>query len=301
MSSARSSSPGSGSTLRSRSWASSSRFRTSLAGSPGQAPSPQNSPERSRSPIVQPAAAGYTGPHTHDTVSESAPAPTRVQECSAALSRPRPAFYARNSPHPRDGTASEDTYSLRSIPKDGPMPGPTPAFSPQRQTKPQTQAPSTSSTNVPLPSNDITRKKIVIHLSNHEPGPRIIPQKDGVFIRTKYAVEIASVQIGSGPCIDINHHISSSTSTSVSSASGNSSSRILGGSGSSPTSSPSTESDSIAINEIAGLDISKVKPAYFYRVLRAGTIAIQRRSAPRGDSDSALRRRRNRADDLDRG
>ncbi|KAL6235510.1 hypothetical protein BDW75DRAFT_230238 [Aspergillus navahoensis] len=239
----------------------------------------------------------------------------RTEYFMTALSRLNPAFHARNYPHPRDSTASETTYSLRKIPEDDPIPTSSSSsssssipssssalmFSPQSRAQLQMQAPSTSYTSMPLPSNNTTRKRIVIHLSNHEPGPRIVPQRNGVFIRTKYAVEIANVQIDSGSCLDNNHYSSSSMSSSVSSASasGSRSSGISGRSGSTSTSSPSTESDRTATNEIAGLDISKVKPAYFYRVLRAGTVAMQRRSASRGDS--ALRRRRSRANELDTG
>ncbi|KAL3429795.1 hypothetical protein BDV09DRAFT_202738 [Aspergillus tetrazonus] len=239
-------------------------------------------------------------------------ASTRVQECSEALARSKPVFHPQNSPHPQDGPVSDDIYSLRSILEDEPVPASyassssarSPSPSPQaasgpQEHKPQAQAPSTAYINMPLPTKDTAGRKIVIHLSNHGPGPKIIPQKDGVFIRTKYAVEIASVQFGSGSYTDTRPCSNSSASTFVSSlsaaagASNSSSSfsEISGSRSSTSTLSASTESDCTATNEIAGLDISKVKPAYFYRVLRAGTVAMQRRRR---------RKRRTRATESDR-
>ncbi|KAL4819875.1 hypothetical protein BDW67DRAFT_173143 [Aspergillus spinulosporus] len=231
-----------------------------------------------------------------------------------ALSRSKPVFYERNYPHPQDGPVSDDICSLRSIPEDEPMrsssassstaqnpsPSPRPASDSQHERKIKAQAPSAAYTNIPLPTKDIASRRIVIHLPNHEPGPRIVPQKDGVFIRTKYAVEIASVQFGSSSYTDTRRCSNSSASTSVSSfsasigssANRNSFSGISGNSSAASTLSTSTESNSTATNEIAGLDISNVKPAYFYRVLRAGTVAMQR-SASR-ELDSAQRRRRRR-------
>ncbi|KAL4750104.1 hypothetical protein BDW72DRAFT_204212 [Aspergillus terricola var. indicus] len=229
-----------------------------------------------------------------------------------ALARSKPVFHARNSPHLKDGLVSQDIYSLRSKPEDGPMlvsstssssarstsPSPAPASSPQREPKTQTQAPSTAYTNMSLPRNDTASRRIVIHLSSHGPGPRIIPQKDGVFIQTKYAVEIASVQFGSGTYNATPHCSNSAASTSVSSfrpsagssASSSSTSEVSASPRSTPTLSPSPGFDSTATNEIAGLDISKVKPAYFYRVLRAGTVSMQ--GAASKESVSAQRRRR---------
>jgi hypothetical protein len=310
--------PNSGSNLpsgfHSRSRSSSSRFSASLTAPSGQSGSPRNSPERSRSPLVQPAAADSIDPRLYSRVFGPATAPRRVQECSEALARSKPVFHARNSAHPQDGPVSDDIYSLHSIPEDDPIlassvssssarsPSPSPkrASGLQREPKTQAQAPSTAHTNMPLPTKDTADRRIVIHLPNHEPGPRIIPQKDGVFIRTKYAVEIASVQFGSGFYTDARHCSNPSASMSVSSftagagssASSRSTSEISGSRDSTSTLSASTESDSTATNEIAGLDISKVKPAYFYRVLRAGTVAMQR-SVSR-ESNSAQRRRRKR-------
>ncbi|CBF73663.1 predicted protein [Aspergillus nidulans FGSC A4] len=233
-------------------------------------------------------------------------------ECSEALARSKPLFHPRNSPHPQEGDVSDDLYSLRSILEDkpapassasspsarSPSPSPQAASGPQREHKPQAQAPSTAYTSMPLPTKDTAGRKIVIYLSNHGPGPKIIPQKDGVFIRTKYAVEIASVQFGSGSYTDTRPCSNAPASTFVSSLraaagatnSSSSFSEISSSRSSTSTLSASIESDCTATNEIAGLDISKVKPAYFYGVLRAGTHAMQR-SASR-ESDSAQRRRR---------
>ncbi|KAL4758744.1 uncharacterized protein BDW70DRAFT_152183 [Aspergillus foveolatus] len=270
------------------------------------------SQSRAHKQIQQPVDSQMTDPRRYSRVFKSATASTRVQECSEALARSKPVFHPRNSPHPPDGLASDDIYSLRSILEDelmpassassssarSPSPSPRPASGLQREPKPQAQAPSTAYTNMPLPTKDTAGRRIVIHLSNHEPGPKIIPQKDGVFIRTEYAVEISSVQFGSGSYTDTRPCSNSSASTFVSSlraavgASNSSSSfsEISGSRSSTSTLSASTGSNSTATNEIAGLDISKVKPAYFYQVLRAGTVSMQRSAS--SESDTAQRRRR---------
>ena len=298
--------------FHSQSHRSTSRLSASLTASSGQARGPRNSPERNRSPLAQPAAAETIDRRLYNRVFKSAAASTRVQECSEALARSKPVFHPQKSPHPQDGPVSDDIYSLRGILEDEPVPAsyassssarspspsPQAASGPQREHKPQAEAPSTAYTNMPLPTKDTAGRKIVIYLSNHGPGPKIIPQRDGVFIRTKYAVEIACVQFGSGSYTDTRPCSNSSASTIVSSLSAaagasNSSSNfseISGSRSSTSTLSASTGSDCTATNEIANLDISKVKPAYFYRVLRAGTVAMQR-SASR-ESDSAQRRRR---------